>query len=311
MNKFSYKHQKKRISYGIILIKIPPFYINFSDFRFTTSNGICINEEITDIEKFSMFANEIYFLMIRQKHSYDYGAFIRGKYSLDKYKAIESMFRQMTQSEINSIINNDNFDELWKLYWNSDNIIDYSNAKDKFIKFKSTKDNDILYTDLLKKVKPKYDSTEWGFPKGGKNENETEIECAIREFKEETNIDLSIDNVIPNVKLDETLIGTDGCRYSYKYFVALTTENINPIIDVNNLHQTIEIGDIRFMNYDDAYRNIRSFMVGRKLIILSLFNYIIRKLSEYAYFPIDKLNNDPEVISREIIYDIIRNITMQ
>ena len=34
----------------------------------------------------------------------------------------------------------------------------------------------------------------WGFPKGHVEENETEEETAIREIKEETNIDVEIDN---------------------------------------------------------------------------------------------------------------------
>lgn len=39
----------------------------------------------------------------------------------------------------------------------------------------------------------KQTSGDWGFPKGHVEDNETEIETAIRETKEETNIDVKID----------------------------------------------------------------------------------------------------------------------
>ena len=39
----------------------------------------------------------------------------------------------------------------------------------------------------------KQTSEDWGFPKGHVENNETEIETAIRETKEETNIDVEID----------------------------------------------------------------------------------------------------------------------
>jgi len=40
----------------------------------------------------------------------------------------------------------------------------------------------------------KHHQGHWGFPKGHVEENETEEETAIRETKEETNIDVEIDN---------------------------------------------------------------------------------------------------------------------
>lgn len=53
----------------------------------------------------------------------------------------------------------------------------------------------------------------WGFPKGHVEENETEEQTAIREVKEETNIDVEIDNtkrytieyVLPNGNMKEAV----------------------------------------------------------------------------------------------------------
>ena len=40
----------------------------------------------------------------------------------------------------------------------------------------------------------KHNLGHWGFPKGHVENNETEVETAIREVKEETNVDIVIDN---------------------------------------------------------------------------------------------------------------------
>jgi 8-oxo-dGTP pyrophosphatase MutT (NUDIX family) len=42
---------------------------------------------------------------------------------------------------------------------------------------------------ILNEIKEYWDTPEWGFPKGKKNRNENDRECAIREFREETNIE--------------------------------------------------------------------------------------------------------------------------
>lgn len=52
------------------------------------------------------------------------------------------------------------------------------------------------------------DTNDWGIPGGGKELNETLEECAIRELKEETNLDIS------NLELVTVLSGTE---YYYKY----------------------------------------------------------------------------------------------
>lgn len=50
------------------------------------------------------------------------------------------------------------------------------------------KNNDIFETLLIKMVKG-----HWSFPKGHVENNETEVETALREIKEETNLDVLID----------------------------------------------------------------------------------------------------------------------
>jgi len=51
----------------------------------------------------------------------------------------------------------------------------------------------IFYGEKMLICRPSWDSGIWNLPKGVKEENETELETAIREIKEETNISINKD----------------------------------------------------------------------------------------------------------------------
>lgn len=82
----------------------------------------------------------------------------------------------------------------------------------------------------------------WGFPKGHMEENETEIETAKREVKEEVGLDVEIDinkryvlNYIIKDEIDKTTV---------LYVAAPKNENIKM--------QESEIEDIKWCNFDEA-----------------------------------------------------------
>ena len=59
--------------------------------------------------------------------------------------------------------------------------------------------------------------------KGRKNKKitETDLQCAMREFKEETGISSDKYTIINNIEpLTEIFTGTDGALYKYVYFIA-------------------------------------------------------------------------------------------
>ena len=51
----------------------------------------------------------------------------------------------------------------------------------------------------MKKSNTNYISSEWEFPKGRRNNKETNKECAEREFKEETNYNKNDYQLISNI----------------------------------------------------------------------------------------------------------------
>ena len=86
----------------------------------------------------------------------------------------------------------------------------------------------------------------WGFPKGHMEVGETEVETAIREVKEETNLDVEINE---NKRYTVEYI-TD--RNTYKevvFFIAKKTSE-------NEKYQESELTAMKWMNFDDAMKTI-------------------------------------------------------
>jgi len=93
---------------------------------------------------------------------------------------------------------------------------EYTISKDKF----ASLDREQLVADFASV----YSEPEWGFPKGRRVRTETDLECAIREFGEETNVPREAYVVLNNILLEETFTGLNGVQYRHVYFVALLSK---------------------------------------------------------------------------------------
>ena len=157
---------------------------------------------------------------------------------------------------------------------------DFLMAQKKFEKIKNAKNMvGIFPLDwYIKKTKTLYVVNEWGFPKGRKNYKETNLECASREFCEETGLletDFKIlDNIVP---IEEIFTGTDGIIYKYVYYVGILT-NPNIHFNVQKLINQGEVGDIGWFNFDEAYRSIRQYHVSRLHILTNLHLHLLNVL---------------------------------
>ena len=62
-----------------------------------------------------------------------------------------------------------------------------------------------------------WDEPEWGFPKGRRNYKEKDLECALREFEEETGIQKSSLTIIKNLNpFEEIFTGSNLKSYKHK-----------------------------------------------------------------------------------------------
>ncbi len=86
----------------------------------------------------------------------------------------------------------------------------------------------------------------WGFPKGHIETNETEQETAIREVKEETNIDVKIEK---DYRYKEEYITDKGTQKEVVYFIA---QKIGGSLKV----QEEEVKTAKWLGYEEALETL-------------------------------------------------------
>lgn len=86
----------------------------------------------------------------------------------------------------------------------------------------------------------------WGFPKGHVEKNETELETAAREVKEETNLDVEID---ANKRYTMEYVTDKGKLKQVVLFVAKCTGG-------EIKAQECEVNEIKWLDFDEAVETI-------------------------------------------------------
>lgn len=229
----------------------------------------------------------IEYLMIRRKDSFGYIDFVRGKYSLNNIEQLLVTINEMSVEEKERILTL-SFDELWREMWGEDNIANGQYKNEEIVskrKFEQLKEgvyvNNGLVTlgDLVSLSTTSWRETEWEFPKGRRNQKEKDIDCALREFKEETGIPSSdltvIDNVMP---FEEVFIGSNHKAYKHKYYLAFLNDNRH-INELNN-YQPTEVSKLEWKSYENCMESIRPYNLEKKQIIIN----INKVLQEYRFY---------------------------
>ena len=202
------------------------------------------------------------FLMIRRKDSYGYIDFIRGKYTNQNVLQIRKMFDQMSIDE-KERIQMHSFDVLWKMMWGENNYVQYRNeelASSK--KFEALKSgiaiNGELYTleQFIRESTTSWMETEWEFPKGRRTFQEKDLECATREFEEETGIPSDCISIVENVlPFEEIYIGSNLKSYKHKYYLA----HMNDSSDTTWSFQKTEVSKLEWKTVKDCISSIRPY----------------------------------------------------
>ncbi len=229
------------------------------------------------------------FLMIRRKDSFGYIDLIRGKYSPNNIEQVQGIINEMSELEKEKILNH-SFRELWKMMWGDNVNNQYKNEEiHSAKKFEMLKNGVFVeetgeYITLLELVNQSttgWKETEWEFPKGRRNNKEKDLECALREFEEETGISQKQINVVENVlPFEETFIGTNYKSYKHKYFLAFIQEED----DLNNqpfVHfQPSEVSKMEWKTLDECLESIRPYHLEKKQLIQNVY----KVLKEYRLF---------------------------
>ena len=101
----------------------------------------------------------------------------------------------------------------------------------------------------------KHNVGHWSFPKGHVEENETEEETAIREIKEETNLDVILDN---NFRFVNTYSRRENSIKDVVYFVGYPmNEEFKPQEEISNIGWYKEVDAYNKITYDNDKEVLR------------------------------------------------------
>lgn len=202
-------------------------------------------------------------LMIRRKDSMSFAEFMRGKYDPTNTEYVGRLIGNMTIAE-QQMVAVTPFEEIWRSLWGDDHMNgDFGPSQAKFAQLDRP--------TLVANNPSVYEEPEWGFPKGRRIRGESDVDCAIREFGEETNIPRDAYIVLKNIRLEETFEGLNGIVYRHTYFVALLqhpeqlnlTQRFTPM-------QRREISGIAWKSFDECTDLVRPHHVQREAMIQNL-----------------------------------------
>jgi len=242
-----------------------------------TSYGIILFRKIKD---------EIQYLMIRRKDSFGYIDFMRGKYSPYNIFQLQKIVDEMSILEKTRILA-EPFDQLWIQMWGETSNVQYKNEELSSSKKMDLIRNGVIINDenvtlksIVENSKTEWNETEWEFPKGRRNNKEKDLECALREFEEETGINKNKINVVENIlPFEEIFIGTNHKSYKHKYFLAYMEEENEEMADLEH-YQVTEVSKIEWKTIDKCLETIRPYNLEKKKLITN----INKVLEEYRLY---------------------------
>ena len=234
--------------------------------------------------------NNIEYLMIRRKDTLGFIDFMRGKYSPNNKEYIMNMLKQMTDYEKVRLLDW-TFNDIWTGIWGENSISNQYKSEESTSRIKFTQlrngihDKGRLFT-LTELVNSSnnistWSEPEWGFPKGRRNYNENDMDCAIREFTEETGFNKSDINLITNiVPFEEIFTGSNYKSYKHKYFV--TYIDFKDSLNMDNFELS-EVSKMEWKTYENCIASIRNYNLEKKNMLTKIHNMLTNNLTLLAY----------------------------
>lgn len=271
-----------KTSVGIICYKLDKtiydkFINNLQNISYYDINKYTILQNPDDNQTFIKYDEYIKFLLVKRRNSLNYIDFIRGKYDINNLNSIVSMAKLMSKDEI-ELLKKHNFNKLWYDLWlknayKKKYLYEMNKSKDKFNYLKSINFFDNLNSE--------YVSTEWEIPKGGKKYNESNIDCAIREFEEETSLNQNNYKIISCIEpIHDIFVGTNNKEYRHIFYTAIYNNNNN---SEENNHSNNEIECVKWCSWNDIKTLIRTYNNSKIKIITLLILFIINICNNYEY----------------------------
>lgn len=291
------KCQEPTTSLGVICVLLPPEYIEeikdlIQNKEYRVNLEVENQKKLSNLGILKKYKDKIKFLLICRKHSLNYLEFIRGRYDPDNNEELKHIFGLITPKE-KEWIKNQTFETCWIKLWKKTSNLkafqnEYNMAIDKYNQLKNKNDFDLNYFVNYTSL---FNEPEWGFPKGRRNHNEKNINCAIREFEEEGGLKKNEYYLLNNLNhLIEIFNGTNEITYKHIYYVAISSIDRKLNISIKNKTQIHEIGNIGWFTYQEAVEKIRPYHQKKKNLIYEIYIYFSNLMNQ-----IDEKNNQTNI----------------
>ena len=158
------------------------------------------------------------------------------------------------------------------------NVIDeMTDGEKEYIK---SKYHDELTQELLNVSDTHWIEPEWGFPKGRRNNGEKDLECGLREFREETGFEIDRIQLIENINpYEELFIGSNLKSYKQKYYLAYTNDIHHDLVDG---FQKSEVSKMGWFTIEECNKIIRPYNSEK----IQLINNIHKTILNYQLIKI-------------------------
>lgn len=228
--------------------------------------------------------------MIQRKDSLSFMEFIRGKYDMHDVTYISQLLSHMTMSE-RSLLMQSSFNDLWNHVWYQAflprHTQEYYEARNKFESLVKGFTSSATYVNLerlIRSTRSEFNEPEWGFPKGRRRLREEDLDCAVREFCEETGFRKEDLRICKEIKeFSEVFYGTNAILYSHVYFCAEMIGNSSKaiVVDPNNINQAREVRQIAWFTADQVMKRIREHNRERKALFSSAHSIVSNTTAAY------------------------------
>lgn len=197
-----------------------------------------------------------YYLVTQRRDSIPYTDLVLGRYKLEY---LPRYFTLMTKKE-REIIANYNFDDIWDDMFviNKPDIKNENRARKSWYRLQSQG----IIQHLLNTTESNIEEPEWEFPKGRKTRYEDHIECAMREFEEEANVERKHLIVLNRKPFIDTFYGSNDKVYQSIYFPALMKKKILPKKTyyihsiIRNSFVNQEISNVKWVSFNELHNYI-------------------------------------------------------
>ena len=217
------------------------------------------------------------FLMIRRKDTLGYMDFMRGKFPIYQKNYILNMMTQMTIDEKNRLR------QKYREYHNHEmggTVQNQNTIKEKIhALIVGINHPDGSFYDLAAlldesdHISEHWHEPEWGFPKGRRNMQENDYDCALREFSEETGYATTVLQNIRNIlPFEEIFIGSNYKSYRHKYYIMHLPYEAS--VSSTKSYQKSEVSGMEWKSYAHCLKDIRSYNLEKKRILRNVYECI-------------------------------------